>query len=164
MKHTKEPWYISGTSPVMVISNSATIAKCCGIRIGTKESVQAEIEANAIRIVACVNACAGIDEPEEVIHGMRFEIDSLKRWRDGEHNAIDYWIATGLKASQQRDELLAALNNYAAHHAGCDWYGYGTELPHSGGECSCGLIEAIAKAGKYDTNTDAIPNCDKGDA
>lgn len=33
----------------------------------------------ARRIVVCVNACAGIDEPEEVVGGMKYEINALKQ-------------------------------------------------------------------------------------
>lgn len=62
-----------------------------------------EIEANAARIVACVNACAGMGDPEATINGMRYELD---RFRTGISDAENREI---LELKADRDELLLAL-------------------------------------------------------
>jgi len=59
--------------------------------------------------------------------------------------AREYWKCRAIDAEQQRDELLAALRELMYAHT-------------DKGELMA--KEAIAK---YVTNTDAIPNCDKGD-
>ena len=58
MKHTKEPWGVGRPSPngQQVIGNG----KGMMIAIANPTSTQGEVNANAERIVACVNACAGI--------------------------------------------------------------------------------------------------------
>lgn len=39
-------------------------------------------EANAARIVACVNACAGMADPEREIAQLRAEVDRLRAWNE----------------------------------------------------------------------------------
>jgi len=58
MKHTKEPWGVGRPSPngQQVIGNG----KGMMIAIANPTSTQGEVNANAERIVACVNACEGI--------------------------------------------------------------------------------------------------------
>jgi hypothetical protein len=69
MKHTAEPWRIDDELDVFTgglhicgdaddFSNGAGI---CGIWDGKCELSKTELNANAQRIVSCVNACAGID-------------------------------------------------------------------------------------------------------
>jgi hypothetical protein len=54
-KHTKEPWIVAGTAlDIRTEDNQATIAS---IDWGDDPEVT---EANARRIVACVNACRGL--------------------------------------------------------------------------------------------------------
>lgn len=138
MTHTKEPWYISGTSSVMVISENATIAKCCGIRIGTKESVQAEIEANARRIAACVNACAGTTTSDlvQIAENGGWQNLSVEWKMEAETHAdnADSFADRITELEQQRDELLSAARYVAA-----DLHSRGVVYP--------ALDEAIAKAG-----------------
>lgn len=88
MKHTPTPWmytgnidpnYIQKTQLVLQTkhTNSANIAKiipCVGM---TAE----EVEANAERIVECVNACAGIENPDEIIKRGKAYIDQDKQIR-----------------------------------------------------------------------------------
>lgn len=62
MKHTPEPWTttINGRDCAQVVDvDGRRIAMC----IGQSE----RNEANAARIVACVNACAGMEDPAEAI-------------------------------------------------------------------------------------------------
>jgi endonuclease V-like protein UPF0215 family len=97
MSHTKEPWVAIETEeyknyPEMgkihhISTADRTYIFICGLD-----------EANAKRIVACVNACEGMKDPE-------IEILSLQH-NEGEMNRIvKHWK----KAEQQRDKLLEGL-------------------------------------------------------
>ena len=85
--HTKEPWLCDKRTVYALNKNgfnifSAVVQDC--------HAGNSELEANAHRIVACVNACEGI------------ETDELNAYRVV--SAKEY-----LKIERQRDELLAAL-------------------------------------------------------
>jgi len=97
-QHTPEPWVLIDEwgRPWIQGFSKASVANCCLTTMGGTTTERA----NARRIVACVNACADIDEPEETIKGMQFEIETLKR------------MINPLK--QQRDELKTAWANAAA--------------------------------------------------
>jgi hypothetical protein len=86
--HTPEPWITAslevGSSPMML---TKIVSQVHG-------SNYEEAKANASRIVACVNACAGIHDPQELIIGADF---ALKENRE-------------LKA--QRDTLLEAIKSH----------------------------------------------------
>lgn len=104
-QHTPEPWAcnesINTTVDVIEITaenDFKTIAKIqayeffhCSIP---------ETNANAARIVACVNACAGINEPAEHIKRLEELYDDLHAVQD-----------EARKTQKQRDELLQALQN-----------------------------------------------------
>jgi len=112
MEHTKEPWSYKRThgasndywyvildrnmrGPIFEIGGKDETGQ-----IGEAKHLitdQSEIEANARRIVACVNACAGIST--EVLEGAE-QITSIKSALNGY-----------LEMKHQRDELLAALKN-----------------------------------------------------
>lgn len=63
-QHTPEPWRQSTRNPDIVYAGNIRIAKCCADIAYTKEE-----EANARRIAAAVNACAGIEtETLEAAH------------------------------------------------------------------------------------------------
>jgi len=70
------------------------------------------------------------------------------------------------RLEQQRDELLAerdALQRICARRADClEAIGLHADSTHLESS-DFAMSIAIAKAVKYDTTTDAIPNCDKGD-
>lgn len=78
-KHTPEPWVATGRA--IKRDNGFSYGEIIANVLGGKTSgpffVQSydECEANAIRIVGCVNACAGMEDPAA-------EIDELKRQRD----------------------------------------------------------------------------------
>lgn len=60
-QHTKEPWVYDASLPAGVYSDDVTgsiIATCEGFGLAPRPGE--ERAANARRIVACVNACAGI--------------------------------------------------------------------------------------------------------
>lgn len=98
MSHTKEPWVIDGDERHPDGSGafiSAYFSQPDGGRIG-KTFFNCGIDeemcrANARRIVACVNACAGIETP--TLEGL-----SLRKMADDYRSAM-----------RQRNELLAAL-------------------------------------------------------
>ncbi len=87
--HTPEPWH---TFAFEVYDENQQIIADCGLSedYWGKDGCQA----NAARIVACVNACAGIHDPQELIIGADF---ALKENRE-------------LKA--QRDTLLEAIKSH----------------------------------------------------
>ena len=91
-KHTPEPWVVEDRQDIDTnfYSDDATVSIIGGCQeyIFAHRDIE-ERRANARRIVTCVNACAGMDDPAA-------EIAELKR---------------------QRDELLAALN-YARDYLG----------------------------------------------
>ena len=102
--HTPEPWSVFKHS----WSESSIVAHgfdhgICGLDINhateeTQESDEALMDANARRIVACVNACAGIGTGHLEKYGLP---DFAQKISD---------------LVQQRDELLAALEFYAERH------------------------------------------------
>ena len=79
MSHTPEPWYknqFNIKSPITVQSNTGEwVCKVSSEGNWAQQSHKTE-KANAARIVACVNACAGMDDPAA-------EIDALKAANQG---------------------------------------------------------------------------------
>ena len=63
MNHTKEPWHIDPKDALRVMSENNTTASCGGPNMIDLE----ELEANAKRIVECVNALAGIEHVERFV-------------------------------------------------------------------------------------------------
>jgi hypothetical protein len=59
MKHTPEPWAISSIDPFLIVDRH-------GNDVAAALSMY-----SAARIVACVNACKGMENPETVIKGLR---------------------------------------------------------------------------------------------
>lgn len=88
-KHTPEPWRAPGIGEVCDESG-----RCIGIMIDY---------ANARRVVACINACAGIST--DVLELGRVSPDAFEL----EESRAD-------KAEQQRDQLRAALEAIADPH------------------------------------------------
>jgi hypothetical protein len=85
-KHTSEPWILNHDEILFSENPLDVIAECHW------ESVDDNADANARRIVACVNACAGI--PTELIE-------------QGGFAAVP--VSTHREVKQQRDELLVAI-------------------------------------------------------
>ena len=106
-QHTPEPWRVFSHS----WSNTSVLADgfdhaICGLDINhateeSQESDEALMGANARRIVACVNACAGI--PTEALEdgSARAERDQLREMTGG----------TFYEIKKQRDELMKALEH-----------------------------------------------------
>lgn len=70
-KHTPEPWRASNTDDKCVYINNPTggrlVADCYGHSLISHE----EEQANAARIIACVNACEGMADPAADIAALR---------------------------------------------------------------------------------------------
>lgn len=81
-KHTPEPWMIS--SGLLICDKDAKVIanSCAFMGIESIELPLKECEANAYRIVACVNACKGIST-EDLEQGVLLQglINSLKESR-----------------------------------------------------------------------------------
>lgn len=88
MNHTKEPWDVAPKSPHLIYSLIGdAIAECDGSVDGKSREWD---HANAARIVACVNACAGIADPSAIpdaIHALQKIVEwaweHLRKGEDG---------------------------------------------------------------------------------
>lgn len=100
-KHTAEPWhetnsvlgdFIEGT-PLMVgsVPTPRTVAR-------VDYSSPARSAADRARIVACVNACAGIEDPVAVLAEAREAFEELIRLSDSPNNVIECRAAKALRA------------------------------------------------------------------
>ena len=98
MKHTPEPWRVDQRDKSWVICDENH-----SLTMISDDIFGAIDEANAARIVACVNACAGIsnEQLEDVGNICRL-------------------VTEALQAEAQRDELLEALKMAAAVMTACD--------------------------------------------
>lgn len=119
MSHTKEPWRFSHnsweTSSIYGGEVGCLVAECsisADITGETQSQYEPIKEANARRIVACVNACAGIPD-DMILHVIAFGME-------GHSKATEY--------QQQRDKLLEALK---AMINPIDKYGCGFESSSS---------------------------------
>ena len=128
-KHTKEPWCLPPGDLIFVskVGGRGHIAKMMPLdaprdRKGLPTDISDEMCANARRIVACVNACRGLPTDELEQKGLVAAVgtqlleadrqcDELRQERQREH-ALRVRLTGELEvASQQRDELLAALES-----------------------------------------------------
>lgn len=84
-KHTKEPWdFVQGTSynEVDIIHHDMSAGAIGKIaKVNCRKTWFDEGQANAKRIVECVNACAGIENPLD-----------LRRERDELREALEYCL------------------------------------------------------------------------
>ncbi|MGN5084928.1 hypothetical protein ACTG2F_19870 [Aeromonas sp. 31P] len=99
IKHTPEPWYLPPGDLIFVskVGGKGYVAKMMPLgaprdRKGLPTDISDEMCANARRIVACVNACRGLPTDELEQKGLVAAVGTQL-----------------LDADQQRDELLAAL-------------------------------------------------------
>ncbi len=68
-KHTAEPWQVSDVSTRDIVDNTRNVVAEV-VPVITYNS-HATMLANRARIVACVNACAGMDDPAAFIAAVR---------------------------------------------------------------------------------------------
>lgn len=106
-KHTQEPWRANDAQADIDGPNGEPVAVCyCNDESGD------DAKENARRIVACVNACAGIPT------------DMLERF-----NAIVVAMYEVSKIEKQRDTLLAALEKFVDSHEECtDFDGFTAQI------------------------------------
>lgn len=102
-EHTKEPWNVG----VVLVSgyNATAILDCDGDEVCNMGTSLLNEDANATRIVACVNACAGI--PTEALE--RGDLELLLLSTHEAHAA---------KLRRERDEAVEALKLMLRRH-GC---------------------------------------------
>ncbi len=108
-KHTPEPWvtvtHANGT-PTLIHGQASHIAECWSLdRVHTPT-------ANAARIVACVNACAGMENPAAEIGRLKAQraelvMDKADIAMQGADAAIQ-----GSDATIQRNALLRAIKSH----------------------------------------------------
>lgn len=112
-KHTPEPWkteYRKDSRGMfhqdIFDVNGETIAVMSWYPVKVSETkTETNREANARRIVACVNACAGMDDPQIAISKLGYERDKARE----ERNIADTRIAeleAELAAEREKVELL----------------------------------------------------------
>lgn len=109
MEHTKEPWSTAyrrtdiedNMAQEIFDSNGQKIATCAWFSVSTEKGhISTNREANARRIVACVNACVGIST------------ENLEELKDGlDSHSVVVLVADLKKAENQRDELVALLKD-----------------------------------------------------
>ena len=115
MEHTKEPWRkveSAGSSRFNIYDAFCQRVGNTFEGVMTTQRTDEECEANARRIVACVNACAGVGTEYLEDNG---PIVELVR----EHNSV----------LKQRDELLAAFEKFMDAHEECaDFDGFTAQI------------------------------------
>lgn len=77
-KHTAEPWHrnVSPATRYPTIFSGRNTHVC---RVVVDNLPADQVEANCARIVACVNACAGMTDPAAGIAHLRERIEALER-------------------------------------------------------------------------------------
>lgn len=111
-EHTKEPWKV-GYGPdqcLTVIGTRSDVAWVFNPAVGLNDTSRsyAVDEANARRIVACVNACQGLDTGDLEATGLV--------------SAVGYQL---IGLTKQRDMLLTALEALLEHEGTVDHTGIG---------------------------------------
>lgn len=84
-EHTPEPWELSSESPKIIVVPSmfegpelrTLIGSTCGHPNSWAYPTEEAGAANALRIISCVNACAGMEDPEREIAELRKQRDVL---------------------------------------------------------------------------------------
>ena len=155
-KHTPEPWHVvdnNWETSTIYAAGGECVAEC-EITGEDTEETQAALEvakcANARRIVACVNACAGI--PTYQLFGLENEpialgwmIDKLRTDAEILSERRKYWKKKFLlrsaewgRVKKQRDELLGIAKSVSA-------FGF-HEMPDGQPECSCSRCGLVREA------------------
>jgi len=135
MSHTKEPWIVTGGERIKYIEARIgngmlqEIASCMVCE-------QGELEANARRIVACVNACAGIST--ELLEKVNNFSKAAALQVIADHEYME-------QLERQNAELVEVLNKYGDHRPSCTFYPSDPDMidPLSN-QCTCGLEQALA--------------------
>lgn len=127
MTHTKEPWFVKFDQNIYgadgyFVALSESGDNDHADRDSNKKYIDRGMEAaseNAIRIVACVNACAGIETEQlekdiavggekAIFDSLAAKIEALKQWQQAVRNSSPL-LCRAEKAERQLDELLSNL-------------------------------------------------------
>lgn len=132
-EHTKEPWEVwTSNSHIRISADGKDGSVVCATRAADGMPVLAIKEADARRIVACVNTCAGLGTA-------MLETRSL-----GDVYA-DFWNSHR-EAKQQHDALLAAAKDYATHYLLDEKDDSRLCFDEQHHKCIVALFDAITKA------------------
>jgi hypothetical protein len=85
MKHTKEPWVLRGTN-IDSTNTDVSVGRC--YNTNSVGQTPKSALANAKRIIACVNACAGMEEPAMEIPALKAEVERLRDALSKAHELI----------------------------------------------------------------------------
>lgn len=133
-KHTKEPWVQGDCSRNMIYAwkGQVLVFTDDGYRIivSCNQNYPEEAEANARRIVACVNACAGMDDPEKEVATLKVHRDELLAERD----------KLLFHESQLVESLKSYMNKYGPGYSCTDTLAY---------DNATGVLAAIANVEKH---------------
>lgn len=126
-KHTPEPmrlWRPENDEYPEPHPTDARLVGADGLCYGVLFGMVAEARAMQPRIVACVNACAGMDDPTAEIARLRADMEVHAELQA---RCFDYGNPTGSsifdevrELRAQRDRLLAALNKIASWNEGAE--------------------------------------------
>ena len=119
MNHTKEPWRLGRFTGPASYEAVREIVGAIDIVVDTETGVYVlaqcnnnfpeDAKANARRIAACVNACAGIETHELELMTGRMSIASQIKACDAIYATAEAKATRRSKFARQRDELLAAI-------------------------------------------------------
>lgn len=96
-EHTPGPWRVDTISGVIVFDQNKSFGLEVSVQIpmerfgGLKKA-----QANASRIVACFNACEGIEDPQIAISKLCYERDKARQERD-QAEAENAWLREALE-------------------------------------------------------------------
>lgn len=119
-KHTPEPWQTAyrerrdGTFLHEVFdANGETIASVAWHRVVTPLGIGTDRVDNARRIVACVNACAGMEDPEAEIVNLKLQraelLDALEELLEQDDAGMDeVWVRNNARSAIRKAKGGAA--------------------------------------------------------
>lgn len=108
MSHTKEPWFVSSGRDGQAVAE-IVVGNGSPLRIRANALEEGDAKEDARRIVACVNACAGIETHElELMVGRMCVANQIKAC-DTINDDQEAKAERRSKFAKQRDVLLAAL-------------------------------------------------------
>jgi len=96
MKHTKEPWAWSGETALFGLAGEQIIDYADYEGMWFSRYDDAKDQANRDRIVACVNALAGIEDPEAFMRDVRIAV-------------LDPSVRAGLEALGRIEGILKGI-------------------------------------------------------
>ena len=105
-QHTPEPWFITGLSASTITDKNAVVtALIPELKAQADICDQVTRNANAARIVACVNACAGLSDPAADLAALREALQQIVAMPDLRNaamgsDAYHAWLIAGQALSR----------------------------------------------------------------